>query len=446
MNVYSKLLKNIVLPIGDLVNRSSYRKDLLNIQKEVEWSEEALVKLGENRLEKILSFTSTSVPYYKKKGLLRRDDENIYDWLGRFPILKKKDVAENLNELLTVPKKGLISYSSSGSSGNPGTVYMDKNEQSRIRAIQTLWWMWAGYDLGKPMVQIGATPKRGVLKGMKDFFFRTKYISAFEHTNVQIQKLFHELGEKNGYFFGGYASSLFSVAQIAEKEGVSNFRFDSAVSWGDKLFPHYKAKIKEVFGVEVKDTYGCNEGLLIAAQKDLDFYYIMSPHVHLELVNSDGQPVPDGELGHVVVTRLDNYSMPLVRYWNGDLAVKLPRNRYPHQRNLKLPLLERVVGRETDIVLTRSGQILVVHFFTGIFEFIKEIKQFRVIQRNLDGIEIEIISGRGYSKDILIGLEKQLLESIRDKGFQIRFKEVEEIMPTKSGKPQLIESLIDLKI
>jgi phenylacetate-CoA ligase len=180
---------------------------------------------------------------------------------------------------------------------------------------------------------------------------------------------------------------------------------------------------------------------MIAAQKDLDYYYIITPHVYLEILDEYNNEVPDGNIGRVVVTRLDGYSMPLIRYANGDLAIKLPKNRYPEKRDLAFPLLEMIVGRNTDIVYTTSGKFLIVHFFTGIFEFYSEIKQFKVIQRELTKIEIEYIAGKGFHPDVLHRIEDSIAQKLGER-LTIDWKEVQSIKPTPSGKPQIIESFI----
>ena len=167
----------------------------------------------------------------------------------------------------------------------------------------------------------------------------------------------------------------------------------------------------------------------------------MSPHVYVEIVDKDGNDVADGELGYVLITRLDAYSMPLIRYYIGDLAVKLPKSKYPIKRELPYPLLERVIGRDTDIVRTRKGAYLVVHAFTGIFEHYPEIRQFKVVQYNLDGIEIDYIKGEGFSINILDEIRNIILAKLHD-DFTIIFKEVEVIEATKSGKPQIVQSFI----
>jgi phenylacetate-CoA ligase len=178
---------------------------------------------------------------------------------------------------------------------------------------------------------------------------------------------------------------------------------------------------------------------MMAAQYDLDYLYQMSPYVYMELLDDAGEQVPDGQIGHVVVTNLDSFAMPMIRYRIGDLAIKLPKAAYPANRALQLPLLQKVVGRDTDLVKTRSGKYMVVHSFTGIFEHLPQISQFCVVQHHLDAIDILYIPGEGFNPSILDHVQQKIHEFLGEP-LPIRFQEVSEIAPTKSGKPQLIVS------
>ena len=77
----------------------------------------------------------------------------------------------------------------------------------------------------------------------------------------------------------------------------------------------------------------------------------------------------------------------------------------------------------------------------GIFEHYPEIRQFKVVQYNLDGIEIDYIKGEGFSINILDEIRNIILAKLHD-DFTIIFKEVEVIEATKSGKPQIVQSFI----
>ena len=221
-------------------------------------------------------------------------------------------------------------------------------------------------------------------------------------------------------------------------------RFKTAISWGDKLFPHYRRLIESVFSTRVHETYGSAEGLMMGAQRDLDYMYLMNSNVFIEILDDEGNPVPDGGMGHVIVTNLNAYAMPLIRYRIGDLARLLTRERYPPERMMGFPLIEKVVGRDTDLVRTPGGKMMVVHSFTGVFEHIPEISQFKVIQERLEGIAIEFVRGEGFHEGILKRVEQNILDNLREP-FDIQFREVDAISPSPSGKPQLIVSMLGKK-
>ena len=162
----------------------------------------------------------------------------------------------------------------------------------------------------------------------------------------------------------------------------------------------------------------------------------------MELLDDNNNPVKDGEIGNVVVTRLDNKNMPLIRYKLGDLAVMLPRNKYPANRKYNFPLIEKVIGRNTDIVLLPDNRKLIVHSFTGIFEYIQEIKQFKIIQKDRKSILVQYVPDEDFTKEVLTIVKVKLQKIIMNDDFKIMFEEVSKIKGTKSGKPQIIESHI----
>ena len=437
MSQYSTFLEKFILPIGDFFNNSDYVKKLHYWRKLDTLSAIELENIQFKNLKKMLEHCVKNVPAYKS---IQLKGDNPYQWISQFPLLTKDILRSDASRLLTQDTSKLIKYSSSGSTGMQTTVYMSKKEQSTIRAILSHWWEWSGYKLGNPIVQTGITPKRGRLKRIKDFLFQTIYISAFSHSEEQLKGVCDKLQKRDKKFYlAGYASSLNVIATYANQHNY-HIQLKGAISLGDKLFDHYKKNITTTFLCNVYDTYGCNEGFLIASQKDLEYKYIMTPHVYLEILDDNNQPVPDGEMGHVFVTRLDAFSMPLIRYRNGDLAIKLPKEKYPPNRDFNYPLLEKIVGRETDVIHLPNGGKMVVHSFTGVFEYIPEIKQFQVIQEVLDSILINYIPSENFNQGALKKAELELQKYIDDKSFAIHFVEVDEIPTAKSGKPQIIES------
>jgi phenylacetate-CoA ligase len=220
MKIYNTFLEKYLLPIGDFFLGSCYMKELQKWRKICQLSEQEIQSLGDANLRNILDYSIKSIPFYSNLGIISHSDLKKY--ISQFPIMTKKDIKENLDTLLVSDNKGLIAVSSSGSSGIQGTVYIDKREQSISRAIQTLWWEWSGYYVGKKILQTGLVLKRGFVKKMKDIVFRVKYTSAFTSSEQEIIRILAPLKNKCGWFLGGYPSSLNIFANITKKKEYSN--------------------------------------------------------------------------------------------------------------------------------------------------------------------------------------------------------------------------------
>ena len=369
--------------------------------------------------------------------------DNPYQWLEQFPLLTKEIIRNEPHTLISEKEntENLIPYFSSGSSGVQSKIYMNRKEQSLIRGVLTHWWEWSGYRLGKGIAQTGMSANRSYLKKIKDKLFKTLYLEAFSLSEEQLSTFFQQMKKRKIKYLVGYASSLNVIAEYAIKNEV-NIKLKSVISLGDKLFNTYRKNLKQAFSADIYDTYGSNEGLMIAATKEPDIYYILSPHVYIEILNDQGTKVKDGEIGNIVATRLDAFSMPLIRYKLGDLGSLLPKDEYPEKRTFNYPILKQIIGRDTDVVILKDDKKLIVHSFTGIFEYFDDVKQFKVIQSSREGITIEYLKGKGFEQASLKKIEFELQKYIQDTSFKIVFKEVDYIAPTKSGKPQIIESRI----
>lgn len=438
-SVYNWAVERVAFRLGDMLLQTNFVRQL-DRQREISgWGEKQIEQLQLEKLEKMLSFSGSKSPYYKSLGIAKNSDPE--HWLRNFPVLEKSVLRAHTQKILTRPQKELILYSTSGSSGIQTEIYIDQAEEALLRAILVHWWEWTGYYLGKPIFQTGMTPQRGRVKKIKDLITRTQYMVAFGLDEKEVLNHLKPLEGKSGFHLGGYASSLYVLAEIAQKHGL-DIQFDGAISWGDKMFDHYQSAIESAFSTKVYENYGLNEGFMVGQKKDIEPFYIYSPNVYLEILDENWEPVPDGEMGRVVLTKLDGFAMPLIRYYTGDLAIKLPRSEYPEKRDLAYPLLKKVIGRDTDIVYTKSGKKLIVHFFTGIFEFYPEIRQFRVIQDKQDAILIEIIIGDDFSDETLTKIRTDIASYVSEEELKISFHTVDNIPSTASGKPQIVQSNI----
>jgi phenylacetate-CoA ligase len=439
MSFYNSLLKHFILPLGDLIAGGNYLKNIHVWRAYDLKSESELKAIQEKNLQDILDYAIANIPFYQHQK------SNV---LKDFPVLTKAILREHTQALVSTSYdiSTLDKHHSSGSTGQQSFTYMTKDHTFYLRALQTHWWHWSGYNFGDNLLQFGISQKRSVLKSFKDFFFRTTYVKAFGLSEKELEAILLKVKKKKTLYIAGYPSVINQLAKVSLSTNIKP-NVKGVICFGDKLFDHYYTTIKKAFGENISliDTYGCAEGLLMACKNETDFYSMMSPHVYIEIVDDNGKPVDDGTIGNVLVTCLSNYAMPLIRYKLGDLAVKLPKEDYPKSMSLKYPLLKKVIGRETDIVKTTKGITLNVHSFTGVLEYYQAIEQYKIIQNDLKSIYIEYIVDNTYPFDIGVLQDIELkLQTLTKNCLEITFKEVETIKPTKSGKPQIIESNLSL--
>ena len=438
MRLFPLFAQKIILPLADVLLKTKINKRL-SYWRKIQWYEiNDLKSLQKNKLQKLLLHVKNNVPYYAEyMGKIETEiHKDPYGTLKKMPVLTKDIIKQNLHKNIIDNNKTIYQIDkTSGSSGEQGTFYHDKFSYSNTIAIQTLWWEWSNYQLGCRMVLVGMNPSRGFIKRVKDFLFRTIYFEAFNLNDKKIAKLLKKI-KQGKFFIMGYPSAIYQIAKFAKDNNIDGIKVNSVVCLGDKVFDHYRKTIESVFNTTLYDTYGACEGTMIAAECDEHVNHIMSPHVIVEVLDDEGKEVKAGELGHFHITHLDNFLMPLIRYKIGDLGI-ISDDQSLCKCGRSLPIMKKLIGRDTDIVYTRSGKPLIVHFFTGIFEHYEEIEQFQITQKNNNPFSINYIPAKNFSDSILHEI-KSIINKRANENIEFKFNLVDKIPNSPSGKPQII--------
>lgn len=395
-----------------------------------------LENLQAEKLRKLLEYAGKKSPFYSLQNIPENKDS--FTWLRSYPVIPKRTFKENLEYILTQSVDDrLISVTSSGSTGPPSKVYFSKEEISNNRALQIIWWEWAGYRFGNSLLQTGVNMKRTREKAIKDKLLSTRYIDAMSHSETQILEELDLLRREPRDHFIAYASSLFLFAKTALAHGIHDVKFISAISLGEKLLPRFRDAIEQAFSCKVYDTYGASEGFLIASQCREGKYHLMTPHVVVELLDDKNNEVEPGQTGRVVLTGLDNFTTPMIRYEVGDLAVKGHAGRCAC--GLELPVLEEIIGRLTEFLLTPSGRFITVQTVVRVLKHFPEIEQFKVIQIDSDLYKLIYISTKG-QREVREMEIRNMFEEVFGEPLRFDFEKVKELPKAKTGKFQLVEN------
>jgi phenylacetate-CoA ligase len=401
-------------------------------------------KIAEHRND-LLSKTLTlacEVPFYR--DLFRQCGINVGkhippDVLTQLPVITKDMLRANYPHR-TLRDTGQKTYEActSGSTGKNFCVREDAATAGWYRASTLLFFEWAGWRLGEAQLQTGMTLSRSLDRRLKDFFLRCFYISAYDLSDRALESSLRLLEAKQIVHLWGYPGSLYFLARHALSTGW-NRPLKTAITWGDNLYSHYRATIEQAFRTQVIDSYGCGEGMQIAAQcGEGSYYHVHDLDVIVEYLQENGEPAAAGFPGQVVVTRLHAGPMPLIRYRIGDIAAAAP-GLCSCGRGFSL--MQGIQGRETDVVITPAGNRLIVHFFTGIMEHFCEIDEFQVVQEHPGSIHIRVTERSTIDENVV----SRIVHALRDRGaegLQIDVEVVREIPLSPSGKRRFVISKV----
>ena len=167
-----------------------------------------------------------------------------------------------------------------------------------------------------------------------------------------------------------------------------------------------------------------------------DGLHINSDSLIVQIVNKNGKEAKDGEPGDVIVTDLNNYAMPFIRYNMDDIAI---RSEKKCRCGISFPLLCEVRGRNSDTLKLPSGKEISATVLFQMFldnSETNEIKEFQIIQNTIDSVDINIISSNKYD----FNNNNLLREKFKNLGEfkQVNINHVNEIQRTKSNKLKAI--------
>ena len=122
--------------------------------------------------------------------------------------------------------------------------------------------------------------------------------------------------------YAGTPSFLKIILEKARELGLDHSSLTKAAVSGEALLPPLRQGLKDL-GVEVTQCYATADLGLIAYETTARQGLIVDEGVIVEIVRpGTGDPVPDGEVGEVVVTSF-NPDYPLIRFATGDLSAVL---------------------------------------------------------------------------------------------------------------------------
>ena len=233
----------------------------------------------------------------------------------------------------------------------------------------------------------------------------------------------------------GYASTIAMFAFFLERNGKTISGVKGAFTTAEKLYKPQREVIERVFGCKVFDSYGSSEVQNIAAECTSGKMHINADYVVLEEDRAEGDgPRP------FLVTALQNYSMPFIRYRNEDCGYLSAETCTCGNH---FPLMKLEIARTSDNFVFPGGRVVHGEFFTHLMYGSSGIVTFQFHQTAVDAITLYIVPGPGDAQ----AREHKIKDAIRqiyavtpDSPVHVDVLEVESIPLSSAGKYRFTRS------
>ena len=407
--IYQKLYETAIYPVYHWLKKDGANAAIRELDQHESLESQELHKVSLGKLRKLLVHAIENVAFYKDTLQDLRISGSLSDLHESFlsvPLLSKATINQNLQSMIStdLEENGLDSNSTSGSTGEKLLFYTDWRSGAFRKATVRRSQRWLGVLPGEPEARLWGSPidinRAKSLRGfLHSAISREKMLSAYSMDEQSLNSYLKFCLSFKPKLLIGYPSALSVFAAYLESQGARIPSLVAISCSAETLYEHDREYLAKIFGVPVFNRYGCREvGDIANEVPDADGLIVNSDRLFVEILNDKGGLCAPGEQGEVVVTDLENYGMPLIRYRIGDLARWSPEaarggEKYP------FPMLESVDGRTLDVIQSPNGNRVGGTYWTILLRNRPGIEKFQVIQDQPDAIRILYVREEGAAPD-----------------------------------------------
>lgn len=442
MDLVKPFIEHILYPAMEKRKGNCIRRYLEELKASQRLPVQELRGLQEEKLKKLLLFSVEQVPAYGQLADLKSEiEEDPSKALLKFPVLEKAAFKQASDSYVAnnAVKGQLIPNTTGGSSGEPTHFYIDRVTVEHFEAARWRGLSWSGISPGSRSVMIWGNPFELSKAQEKNYYRKERYmknriiIPAYGLKPQAMDDYVKEIEKYRPEYFYGYASALAVFSKLLLDQGKSlSFVPKAVVSTSESLYPFQRELIQKAFGCAVINEYGARDGGILAYECPQGHLHISCENAYVEVVDPITKlPVQQGERGLILVTDLNNYSMPRLRYALGD-TVSLSEETC--SCGLTLPIMNSVEGREDDTFVTTEGGYVHGVAFNNIIKRSLGVTKFQIVQLSPELAELSLVTADGTDREpqgfdgIMADIQALL------PGTEIRVKYVADIPVTNSGK------------
>ncbi|NQU74394.1 MAG: phenylacetate--CoA ligase family protein [Candidatus Omnitrophica bacterium] len=396
-------------------------------------------------MKKLIHHAYYNTVYYRNlfdRWKIKPSDVNDENDLINIPITIRKNIQ-------SLPKEDILNKNediagcrivrTSGSTGEPFSIYRGKYDRER-RLPYIRMYASNRCRFNDKMLIITTQQnfsKSGYFRTKSSFFRRKreKYLSL----EKGIDYLLDEMRSYKCDILIGYVSVIREITQEIKRRNIKNIHPRVIFLTGEMLSKKDRGFISSVFNGEVFDYYSCSECGIIAWEcREHNGYHVDADNVIVELVKDD-KSVCVGEEGKVIITCLNSYTMPFIRYELGDVCI-LSDKKCPC--GIGFPVLKLIAGRSNDYIVLPDGRRISPYLMMATMDKIKRVIKYRIVQETIDKIRIKIMVDSYFSQEEINAIRLDY-EKIMGKDISIEIDLCKEIEKNSVYKKHVIISCLN---
>jgi phenylacetate-CoA ligase len=367
-------------------------------------------------------------------GVTARRIRGVED-LARLPLTRREELRRGPREALLASGTDLarcVTVSTSGTSGDPLTVVLDRWDQVFAEAV----WLRSYAHLGLRPRQRRAVlrmpdPEGGAGCGMPGLRRALRLPLPLEVSSAQpVDDQVRQLLEHRPQVLQGSPSELALVARRLHERGTILEGVELVVCGGEPLADDVRRLLGERLGAEPRRVYGTAEVGFIAWECPRGRYHYNADHVWCETIG-DGL---DGR-SNLVITTLRRRAMPLVRFVTGDVV--LPAEG-PCDCGAAWPVLGEVLGPESSFLRLPGGGVVPPRSVAAALAALGGSPAYRLIQRQPAALDV-LVERRALQGPQAHGRLEAALAPLLGSDLRLRVCPVDDLGWTSLDKRSLVE-------
>jgi len=366
-------------------------------------------------------------PFYRERfksiGLSPSDIRSLED-LRKIPFTTKQDLRDTYPfGIASVPlDKCVRLHSSSGTTGNPTVIlHSQKDLNEWANAVARCLWMVGC----RPEDVFQNSSGYGMFTGGLGFQYGAEKVgmltvpAAAGNTLRQI-KFFTDFGTTVVHAIPSYAARIYEVMRERGIDPRRDTKLRTLVIGAEPHSEDTRRRIEDMLGVKAYNSFGmsemCGPGVAFECPEQ-NGMHIWEDYYIVEIVDPDTlEPVPDGEVGELVLTTLKREAMPLLRYRTRDLTRILP-GECPCGRHHRR--IDRIKGRSDDMIILKGVNIFPIQIETILMQFNELASDYLITLETLennDAMTVEVEMKDLYIDDYtkLQALSREITRQLRD--------------------------------